>query len=54
MGEPGRRIQLRGLSVLCAPGCRTLWMALHEMDSVGPEKRSAFLARVEKRFAALA
>ncbi len=27
MGEPGRRILLRGLSVLCAPGCRTKWLA---------------------------
>jgi NAD(P)H dehydrogenase (quinone) len=54
MGEPGRRILLRGLSVLCAPGCKTLWMALHQMDSVGEAKRKAFLARVEKKFATLA
>jgi NAD(P)H dehydrogenase (quinone) len=54
MGEPGRRILLRGLSVLCAPGCKTLWMALHEMDSVGEARRKDFLAKVEKRFAGLA
>jgi putative NADPH-quinone reductase len=53
MGEPGRRILLRGLSVLCHPRCRTLWMALHEMDSASEAKRKAFLARVESRFAAL-
>jgi NAD(P)H dehydrogenase (quinone) len=53
MGEPGRRILLRGLRVLCHNRCRTLWLALHEMDSVGDDKRNAFLAKVEARFAAL-
>ncbi len=53
MGEPGRRILLRGLSVLCAPGCKTFWMGLHEMDSAPEAKRRAFLDRVRKRFAAL-
>jgi NAD(P)H dehydrogenase (quinone) len=53
MGEPGRRILLRGLSVLCAPGCRTLWLALHRMDSVSEAKRAGFLAKVERTFAAL-
>jgi NAD(P)H dehydrogenase (quinone) len=53
MGEPGRRMLLRGLSALCAPGCRTRWLALHRMDSVGDAKRLAFLARVERTFAAL-
>lgn len=50
MGEPGRRIMLRGLRPLCAPGCKTLWMALHEMDSASPAKRKAFLGKVEARF----
>jgi NAD(P)H dehydrogenase (quinone) len=53
MGEPGRRMLIRGLSVLCAPGCKTFWMGLHEMDTAGDAKRAAFLARVEKRMAAL-
>jgi NAD(P)H dehydrogenase (quinone) len=53
MGEPGRRILLRGLSVLCAPGCKTIWLALHQMDSVPEAKRIGFLKRVEKAFAAL-
>ncbi|MGL5115906.1 MAG: NAD(P)H-dependent oxidoreductase [Beijerinckiaceae bacterium] len=53
MGEPGRRILLRGLRVLCHVRCRTLWLALHEMDSAGDDKRKAFLAKVEARFAAL-
>ncbi len=51
MGEPGRRILLRGLSVLCAKGCKTKWLALHQMDSVSEAKRLGFLDRVEKVFA---
>ncbi len=54
MGEPGRRILLRGLSVLCAPGCRTKWLALHRMDSASEAERTRFLAKVESTFAKLA
>jgi NAD(P)H dehydrogenase (quinone) len=53
MGEPGRRMLLRGLSVLCAPGCKTMWLALHQMDSVGDVKRAAFLGKVGKAMARL-
>jgi NAD(P)H dehydrogenase (quinone) len=53
MGEPGRRMLLKGLSVLCAADCKTMWLALHQMDSVSEAKRMAFLRRVEKRFAEL-
>ncbi len=49
MGMPGRRILLTGLSVLCAPGCRTFWLGLHQMDSAGPERRAAFLDRVGQK-----
>jgi NAD(P)H dehydrogenase (quinone) len=50
MGEPGRRMLLRGLSVLCAPRCRTTWLALHQMDSVSETKRKRFLDKVERVF----
>ncbi len=53
MGEPGRRILLRGLSVLCAPGCRTKWLALHRMDSATEAERTRFLDKVETTFAKL-
>jgi NAD(P)H dehydrogenase (quinone) len=53
IGEPGRRMLLRGLSVLCAPGCKTLWMGLHQMDSVPDGKRRAFLGKVERAMARL-
>lgn len=53
MGEPGRRILLLGIRALCPRTCRTLWLAQHRMDEIGPEQRKAFLARVEHRMAAL-
>lgn len=49
MGAPGRRTLLTGLSVLCARGCRTFWLGLHEMDSRGPSDRAAFIDAVQKR-----
>jgi NAD(P)H dehydrogenase (quinone) len=53
MQEPGRRMLLRGLSVLCAKGCKTQWLALHQMDSVSDAKRRGFLDKVETVFAGL-
>jgi putative NADPH-quinone reductase len=53
MGAPGRRILLTGIRALCAPGCRTFWLALHRIDVVGEGERTAFLARVRGRLAAL-
>lgn len=53
LGQPGRRQLLWGLRVICHPRCRTLWMALHRMDTVSAEARRAFLDRVEARFARL-
>ncbi|MCS6778557.1 MAG: NAD(P)H-dependent oxidoreductase [Geminicoccaceae bacterium] len=53
LGQPGRRQLLTGLRVICHPRCRTLWMALHRMDSVSAERRRRFLDAVEARFAGL-
>lgn len=54
MGMPGRRTLLTGLSVLCAPGCKTFWLGLHRMDSASAESRAAFLDKVAARLARLA
>lgn len=51
VGMPGRRILLTGLRVLCAPGCRTLWLAHHEMDASTPATRARFLDRASNRLA---
>ncbi len=34
-GHAGRRILLTGIRALCAPRCKTLWLALHRIDVVG-------------------
>ncbi len=46
MGRPGQRILLTGIRALCAPRCKTLWLALHRIDVVGEGARKAFLDRV--------
>lgn len=46
MGRPGQRILLTGIRALCAPSCKTLWLALHRIDVVGEGERRAFLERV--------
>ncbi len=53
VGMPGRRTLLTGLSVLCAPGCRTFWLAHHRMDHSTHATRARFLDRVEARLRAL-
>jgi NAD(P)H dehydrogenase (quinone) len=53
MGEPGRKILLKGMSMICNLRCKTLWLALHQIDSKTPEKRTEFLNKVEKAFKAL-
>ncbi|WP_018700908.1 NAD(P)H-dependent oxidoreductase [Amorphus coralli] len=48
VGEPGRRTVLRGIRGLCAPRCRTRFIALYKMDTVPLARRTAFLDRVER------
>ena len=52
IGNPGRRTILRGLRVLCARGCKTLWVSHDKMDHSTPESRAAFLDRVDRKLAA--
>jgi hypothetical protein len=46
VGRPGQRILLTGIRALCAPGCKTIWLALHRIDVVGEDARKAHLERV--------
>ncbi|CAN1563077.1 MdaB Putative NADPH-quinone reductase (modulator of drug activity B) [Rhabdaerophilaceae bacterium] len=48
VGRPGQRIILSGIRALCAPQCRTLWVALHRIDVVGEGARQAHLARITR------
>jgi NAD(P)H dehydrogenase (quinone) len=49
IGQPGRRMILTGLGVLCAPRVRSFWLAHYRMDASTPESRAAFLTRVARR-----
>jgi putative NADPH-quinone reductase len=49
VGDPGRRVVMRGLKPLFHPRCRTFWCALHEMDSASAAGRARFMARVRRR-----
>lgn len=49
MGQPGRRIILRGIRALCAPRVKTLYLAHYLMDRSTPESRTAYLAKVRRK-----
>ncbi len=53
VGDPGRRIIMRGIRALVHPRAKTFWAALYKMDSSTPESRRAFLAEVERKLRAL-
>lgn len=53
IGDPGRRIVMRGIRPLCHERCRTFWLGHYRMDSSTPESRAAFLARVDRLAARL-
>ncbi|WP_204321658.1 hypothetical protein, partial [Streptococcus pneumoniae] len=49
MSEPGRRTLLRGLRPLVHPRAKTLWLALHRIDSASQDDRERYLAKVGRR-----
>ena len=49
IGAPGRRTLLRGVRLLCAKGCRTVFAAHYLMDSSTPESRARHLEKVAAR-----
>lgn len=51
MGDPGRKVVLRGLKPLLARGCRSSWSALYGMDQATPEQRGRFLEEVSRKLA---
>jgi NAD(P)H dehydrogenase (quinone) len=50
MKEPGRKILLDGLAAIVSPSCKTIWLALHRIDSAPPLARTRFLDKVEATF----
>jgi hypothetical protein len=53
VGEPGRRIILRGIRSLCHPLCRTSYTAHYKMDSSTPESRARYLQKVGRKIGKL-
>ncbi|MBD8893848.1 NAD(P)H-dependent oxidoreductase [Roseibium litorale] len=49
VGEPGRKTIMRGMRALCAPGCKTLYLAHYKMDTSTPESRSRYLNLVGRK-----
>jgi NAD(P)H dehydrogenase (quinone) len=50
-GEPGKRVALRGIRVLCNPLARGRWIAFYRNDKADASDHRAFLARVEREMA---
>jgi NAD(P)H dehydrogenase (quinone) len=51
-GDPPRRFLKRSMKFNCAPGTRVDYLAHYDMDHTEPERRAAFLGKVEATFSA--
>ncbi len=54
MGDPGRKLFLRGLRALFARRCGVLWLQLFSMNNATADDRSRFLERVGRQLGAVA
>ena len=50
MGDPPRRFLTRSMRRICAPGARCDYLAHYDMNHTRPERRAAFLEKVEAKF----
>ncbi|MES1989718.1 MAG: NAD(P)H-dependent oxidoreductase [Pseudomonadota bacterium] len=53
VGEPHRRILMRGIAALCARGVSKIWLAKFNMDQAEKPALARHLRKIEQRFAAL-
>jgi len=51
-GDPPRQFFKRTSKFTCGPGTRVDYLALYDVDLTKPERRAAFLRKVEARFSA--
>ncbi len=49
-GDPPRRFVKRSMRFNCAPGARVDYLAHYDMDHTRPDRRAAFLSKVEAKF----
>ena len=52
-GNPGYKVLMRGMKVLCAKDVKSFYMAHYDMDHSTPRSRQAFLEKVKRRVAVL-
>ena len=53
MGDPSRRVLMRGIRRLLSPSVRTLWLAKYNMDFADQTSCNRFLTKVEQRMRSL-
>jgi NAD(P)H dehydrogenase (quinone) len=51
--DNGRRVLLRAMRLSTGLRTHSSWLALYRMDTIGPDRRAAFLDRVEQKMAQL-
>jgi NAD(P)H dehydrogenase (quinone) len=49
VGEPNRRVMMKGLGMLVSKSARKLWLSQYGMDSIGADARARFLTRVKTK-----
>lgn len=49
VGQPGRKMIMRGMRANCARRCRTMYLAHYLMDVSTPQSRAAFLDKVRRK-----
>jgi NAD(P)H dehydrogenase (quinone) len=47
LGNPGKKMVMRGLARQFRPYCKRIWIALYDLDRATPKKRVAFLNKVK-------
>jgi len=53
MGDPAKKLFMRGLRALMAKNCKTTWLQLHNMNNVTRADCDGFLAKVTTTFKAM-
>lgn len=51
VGDPVRKVLVRGIARLCAPKAKADWLPLYDMNNPDPGRIAAFADRVEETFA---
>jgi NAD(P)H dehydrogenase (quinone) len=51
LGNPNRRVLMRGMRHLISPRAHSLWLAQYDMDRIGEDRRRQFLDKITRRFA---